>query len=107
MSEQPNTTSAAQPWPEGVIARYLTVGGATVDLTRSNDPKDDDASQWDVTRSTCNGCGTTDAEAWNTRPYTQLITITQAEKIATAETRKWAQRHAEKCRAMPKPEAQR
>lgn len=106
MERRARQQAEAEAWPEGVIARYLTVGGATVDLTRSNDPEADDASQWDVTRSICTGCGATDAEAWNTRPYTQLISITQAEKIATAEARKWAQRHAEKCRAMPKPEAQ-
>ncbi|TSB28283.1 hypothetical protein [Streptomyces benahoarensis] len=27
------TTTNADAWPEGVIARYLTLGGATVDVT--------------------------------------------------------------------------
>lgn len=95
------TTQTA--WPEGVTARYLTVGGAHVDLSRTNDPEADDASQWDTTRSICSGCGATEAEYWNTRPYTELISITQAERIATAAARKRAQSHAEKCRAMPRP----
>lgn len=29
----PETPTAPAPWPEGVIARYLTVCGATVDVT--------------------------------------------------------------------------
>lgn len=97
------TTPAA--WPEGVIARYLTVGGATVDLTLTADPDDEEASDWDKTHAACTGCGATKNERWDTHPYAQLVTLSQAERIATASTRKWAQAHASTCRAMPKPSA--
>lgn len=53
-------------WPDGVTARYLTAGGATVDVTAHN--------------TTCTGCAT----AW---PYGNAF----------------AQSHAEKCRAIPRP----
>lgn len=102
MASSTQTTPSAA-WPEGVIARYLTVGGATVDLDRSADPADENASRWDWSRATCTACGNADAEDWNTRPYTQLITIPQAEARATRVVREWAQAHAEKCRALPRP----
>jgi hypothetical protein len=67
-------------WPEGVIARYLTVAGATVDLTGGGD----------YTRTRCTGCGDGGAPGlwWNERRANEL-----------------AQGHAEKCRALPKPTA--
>ena len=104
MSASAQTTQSTE-WPEGVIARYLTVGGALVDLTRSIDPADEKASRWDWTRATCSGCGAFDGEDWNTRPYTQLITVPQAEQRATRVASEWAQAHAEKCRALPRPTA--
>ncbi|MFF9271123.1 hypothetical protein EF919_18240 [Streptomyces sp. WAC02707] len=66
------------PWPDGVTARYLTVGGATVDLT------DDDGT----TRLLCAGCG----HGKNAAYY------------PPAAHRK-AQAHAERCRALPRPAA--
>jgi hypothetical protein len=104
MHSSAQTTQSAA-WPEGVVARYLTVGEALVDVTRSINPDDEKASRWDWTRATCAGCDQTDGADWNTRPYTQVITVSQAEKIATREVRKWAQAHAEKCRALPRPTA--
>ena len=94
----------APEWPEGVIARYLTVGGATVDLMRTNDPAAESATPWDATRAHCAGCGTREAESWGTRPHGTLISITGAERFATRAVRNWAQEHAEQCRAMPRPE---
>lgn len=98
-------TTAPAAWPESVIARYLTVGGAIVDLTLTADPDDEEAGEWDETHAACTGCGATKNEQWDTHPYAQLIALSQAEQIATASTRKWAQAHAEKCRAMPKSTA--
>lgn len=103
----PQPSPAAEPWPEGVIARYLTVGGATVDLTRTRDPQDEDACEWDETRAACTGCTNASVERWDTRPYIQLISTEHAEQRATQLTRAWAQAHAEKCRALPSPEAAR
>jgi hypothetical protein len=67
----------ATPWPEGVIARYLTVAGATVDIRGGGDH----ASM------TCLGCDEGYASFGERR------------------TRELAQGHAEKCRALPRPEA--
>lgn len=65
-------------WPEGVTARYLTIGGATVDLRPGQA----------VTgaRAICGGCN-------------------ESTTRGTNLTREWAQAHAEKCRALPKPAA--
>ncbi|RDV48189.1 MULTISPECIES: hypothetical protein [unclassified Streptomyces] len=68
-------------WPENVIARYLTVGGATVDLT--NDP------HWH-----CLACPGTSRGQY-TGPFGDPFTLT--------EIHKQAQSHAETCRALPKP----
>lgn len=64
-----------EPWPDGVIARYLTVAQATVDVRGNSDH----ASM------TCLGCGQGYASFGEQR------------------TRELAQGHAEKCRALPRP----
>ena len=94
-------SSIQQPaaWPEGVIARYLTVGGATVDLV--------DNRGSDRISATCMGtlCG------WKKDTFLEGMTDdTPEEKQYRFERRlPWAQcdaqAHAERCRAMPKPEA--
>ena len=70
-------------WPEGVIARYLTVGGATVDVT---DRRTEDYLRY---AADCTGCG----NRWTHGD----------ERYA----REWAQAHAERCRALPQPEVTR
>lgn len=72
-------TTTHSTWPEGVIARYLTIAGATVDVRGS----EHSASM------TCLGCGAGYASFGERR------------------TRELAQGHAEKCRALPRPEATR
>jgi hypothetical protein len=72
-------TRTAPAWPEGVIARYLTVGGATVDLTPG--VKDHVAHR-------CTGCGKGSSAFGNFE----------------VNAREYAQSHAEVCRALPKPE---
>ena len=75
-------TTIQQPWPDGVIARYLTVGNATVDIH-------EDASE-DEYIARCTGCTT----SWsNSRTDWKLQHM----------VRPWAQEHAEKCRAMHRP----
>lgn len=75
------------PWPEGVIARYLTAAGKalkdptiTVDVTNN-----------DLPDARCAGCLETFAED---SPY-----ISRSLAIA----RHWAQEHANKCSGLPKP----
>jgi hypothetical protein len=65
------------PWPDGCIARYWTVAGATVDLTGGGDR----------TYVRCTGC-----------PYDMGGTWWSED---TAHER--AQAHAESCRALPRP----
>lgn len=90
-------------WPDGVIARYLTVGSATVDLT----------SQLNVmtppepfaTLAACSGCPAS-KEFSHWRLVWQLEGG-QAEEhhpaAAVTDARAWAQSHAGTCRAMPRP----
>lgn len=73
MSEQPNT----EPWPEGIVARYLTVGGATVDLQQD---------QALLHFGHCTGCHCYRIDSTNER-----------------HARHQAQEHAEICRALPRP----
>jgi hypothetical protein len=91
-------------WPEGVIARYLTVGGAAVDITEHG-PRDDEASASETSAS-CRGCDTQRWIEWRKHPHPgEWITTTQAAEDAEQSARSWAQAHAETCRAMPRPTA--
>ena len=78
-------------WPEGVQARYLTVGGATVDITHDRSSA----------TARCNGCTDSDTRDWmdddsSYNPEAQ-------ERMAKEDTRRWAQNHSSTCRAMPTP----
>lgn len=73
------------PWPEGVTARYLTVGGATVDISFAD-------SSNGTCEADCLGCGDSD---W--------LGIWDQPANDEDQCRVWAQEHAEKCRAMPRP----
>ncbi|MEV4783957.1 hypothetical protein AB0K53_00635 [Streptomyces tuirus] len=75
-------------WPEGVIARYLTdAGKALADPSMTVDIRDHGSGDFD---GRCHGCG----EMFEDSPYISNDMMT---------VRHWAQEHAEKCRAMPKP----
>ncbi|MFI1161387.1 hypothetical protein [Streptomyces sioyaensis] len=83
-----NNTQAA--WPEGVIARYITVAGVAL-----ADPE----LAVEVTSfpaACCKGCGEDDAYDRSAAPYN-----------SPRRARQWAQAHAEKCRAMPRPDGAR
>ncbi|MCX4450665.1 hypothetical protein [Streptomyces sp. NBC_01789] len=90
------TQTASTVWPAGVIARYLTVTGATVDISRTKSQVLDDA-EFDLQAwlSQCNGCDDSDTHDgfWGSD-----------DNLHAA--RHWAQSHAETCRAMPKPSGQ-
>lgn len=94
-------------WPENVIARYLTVGGATVDLfEESGYYVPTPPTQ---TRAHCNGCGTEQTEEWGfnigAHEYgrEQPAEFDANGQYATPRVHQWAQPHAETCRAIPKP----
>jgi hypothetical protein len=81
-------------WADNAIARYLTVAGATVDITY--------ASHSGLLAATCNGCGQverTDTGGLLTDPPEKEDA--RIEK-ALPESRELAQTHAEKCRALPR-----
>ncbi|SFD74545.1 hypothetical protein [Streptomyces aidingensis] len=73
------------PWPAGVVLRFLTVGGATVDVTGDGDEQSEN-HRW-----TCSGC-------LDTGPYKGMDAY-------LCETRKGANQHATTCRALPRPAA--
>ncbi|MFE9398639.1 hypothetical protein [Streptomyces flavidovirens] len=75
----PETTQPA--WPEGLTARYLTVGGSTVGVW--------DADEWSPVRALCSGC----------------IASNRDGGPGSSDPHRWAQSHAETCRAMPRPTA--
>lgn len=93
----PTTNTTPQPpdvWPEGVIARYLTVGGGFVDVRHDYTGE---------AESTCSGCSETDHACG----FTGLRnpTVEQQDHAVITEARRWSQAHAERCRAMPRPGA--
>ncbi|MGY1579770.1 hypothetical protein [Streptomyces sp. MN13] len=94
-------------WPAGVVARYLTVGGATVDLTRGNRtyPTDDGIGEnRNHTTATCTGClATEEFSHWRTIRGTYSSWEKHDPGAADQKAREWAQQHAEKCRALPRP----
>ncbi|WP_326829653.1 hypothetical protein OIE13_05800 [Streptosporangium sp. NBC_01810] len=90
--------SSETAWPAGVIARYLTVGGATVDLTEDHEVN--------RTEAACTGCPTRKGFGWTYQSGTHVDGTYHEEErsdLAAQKAREWAQSHAEKCRAMPKP----
>lgn len=101
-TDSPADQDSPTPWPDGIFARYLTTGGATVDLTRTADPATADARDWDQTHAVCTGCETTKFTHWIHSGTG--ISVPEAAVIADKEIRAWAQGHAEVCRALPRPE---
>ncbi|WP_433382660.1 hypothetical protein [Streptosporangium sp. CA-115845] len=100
-------TVANTPWPEGVITRYLTVGGATVDLHSHRF-----TAKWSYRGAPyaaspdqryevggfnwrCLGCDAygREGDTYNEPGYRALD-----------EARESAQEHAERCRAISRPE---
>lgn len=92
------TTQTPTTWPAGVIGRYLTVGGASVDITHDNPAPDAEPS---LTTAHCTGCGRHMDHYWSTHVGRYDNGRTGAERAA----REWAQTHAGHCRALPKPTA--
>lgn len=89
------TTQQNTTWPEGVIARYLTVAEATIDI------RYEDGGLW----AKCGG----EQCRWQEREWPEVFYHDSDEvrdlKIADAlpSLLPPAQAHAEKCRAMPRP----
>lgn len=95
-----------------VIARYLTVGGAYVDvydaeLTAMRDwVEAHDGTEWTATRisstAICSGC--TNKQVAQDTLHPLDTGIDSVVDWAVANAKRWAQDHATTCRAMPRPE---
>lgn len=97
-------TATETTWPDDVIIRYRTVGGATVDITTTPVSEHDYAA----TTAECLGCDARKNIDWVTRTWdTSIGDYRKADdsdgREYTATVRDWAQDHASTCRAMPKP----
>jgi len=100
------TANQATAWPEGVIARYLTVGGATVDV--SEKPTYYDSTDRTSSVAVCTGCDKREVIDWTKDVWSHSLGYFAEEtdeggRITTPKVLEWAQSHAEKCRAMPRP----
>jgi hypothetical protein len=91
--------SYAAPWEPGVIARYLTVAGATVDVSHDMSLIVDTEPNLSIARCGGEGCEASHHERWSDYGYR----TENGSKGADQEVGKWAQTHAEKCRALPRP----
>lgn len=81
------------------VARYLTVGGATVDIL-------DEHKTGRITVR-CTACTWTDTRLLDNTIYDTPERNADHVAKALPECRTWAQRHAETCRAMPMPDGAR
>ncbi|WP_098007871.1 hypothetical protein [Streptomyces sp. sk226] len=86
------TTQPQTAWPENTVARFLTVGGAIVEVT--HEPRYSSDTAPTVTVARCGGCPADTISGW-------AAYAGSAGADSTACT--WAQTHAETCRALPKP----
>lgn len=105
MSSSAQTTNApfAEPWPEGVVVRYPTKGAEISGLPISVDIRHDEFSIYDtepnITIAQCGGCPANHQEKWAKYAYR----TDNGSSGADTEVSKWAQSHAETCRAVPRP----
>lgn len=99
-------TAQSTEWPEGVIARYLTkaaeISGLLVSVDLTQEKTDTDS----YTTARCGGCGSGKSCSWATEIHGShgYYTIQDWMK-GDSGAREWAQAHAEKCRALPRPTA--
>ncbi len=94
---QPQDQPTPTPWPDGIVARYLTVAGATVDIRHDMHLLTDTEPNTTIAR--CGGCDAHHQEQWDPYAYRS----NNGSSGADAEAGKWAQTHAAECRALPRP----
>ncbi|QQM45162.1 hypothetical protein [Streptomyces liliifuscus] len=101
MSASAQTVPSVTPWPEGVVARFVTVGGALVDVSHDMHLIVDTEPNLSIARCGGAGCDATHNEEWRDYSYR----VDNGSSGADREASKWAQSHAEQCRALPLPTA--
>ncbi|RCH70473.1 hypothetical protein DT019_03010 [Streptomyces sp. SDr-06] len=108
VTEQPTAA-----WPEGVIARYVTIAGTvdrrtTVDLTvveHTHRFPDGIVGTRNSTRAACAGCSAVmEFSHWRKRRGTIADWEVEDRQTADHDADTWAQAHAEKCRRLARPE---
>jgi hypothetical protein len=105
-----------EPWPETTVARYLTVAGATVDVTATTEPDKPYAHDYGngvtgrpeeciklTLLAACTACKDHDENEYDGLFATVMDRLLESPYGRTAQG--WAQAHAEKCRALPRPAA--
>ncbi|CUW31754.1 hypothetical protein [Streptomyces reticuli] len=99
-------TVQSTEWPEGVIARYLTIAGVTVDIKAIGiDRQTSVGTVTDITITAyCQGCRQKDVSTYLGMDASTFGDDFFASSLGDA-ARDWAQAHAEKCRALPRPTA--
>lgn len=95
------STDQTAAWPEGVVARYLTVAGATVDLRHDMALIVDTGPNLTIASCGGEGCVAVYTEKWGPHSFR----TDNGSRGADQEARQWAQAHAETCRALPRPTA--
>lgn len=83
-----------EPWPDGVIARYVTVANAVVELVDGENS----------IKGSCTGCP--EYAQPHPFPYDPACSGQRMDSYVKREATDWAQAHAEKCRALPRPVVQ-
>ena len=103
MPSSSQTTETAT-WPEGVIARYLTVAGATADIKAIGiDRQTSVGTATDITITAyCQACRQKAVFTYLGMDASTLGDDFFASGLCD-DAREWAQTHAEKCRALPCP----
>ena len=81
------------PWPSDVHARYLTAGGARIDLVEEGDE----------IAAICTACPTPQANRHKFDQVAYEHGETDTWVAAVEAVAGWAQAHAAYCRAMPRP----
>ncbi|MFE2710664.1 hypothetical protein ACFXKI_01385 [Streptomyces mirabilis] len=101
ISPKPKPPAPAEP-PAGLIGRYATVGGGTVQvIERSGYFGRTEPTE---THAACTACPARHTVEWGWSPWDEQAGIPQegfdeGGKHSTPQAREWAQAHAEKCRA--------
>ncbi|MFF1916123.1 hypothetical protein ACFVYE_31965 [Streptomyces sp. NPDC058239] len=100
-------TTQTTTWPEGVIARYITVAGEALSDPSICTEVISHADDYDTAR--CTPCGSTATYDMEIARFLAKKRGGDPDCLSLAEPSRlaweWAQTHAEKCRAMPKPTA--
>jgi hypothetical protein len=95
-------------WEPGVIARYLTVGGATVDIAhghRTSPTPDGIGETRNHTIAACTECQAAEEFShWRVVKRMTFDDKVHDPEAADRDARDWAQTHASVCRAMLRPE---